>query len=447
MRSLHEAERIASVRASLVALRGSERPRLLWLSHALGGGVERHLDELEVVVAGHAWALRLQPGSWPGGVVLRFPCMAELDARVARLQLGFTWPEDGPLLLAWLQWLGVSRLHVHHLAGFPDALIQALMGLNVPVDMTLHDHSILGVNTNSQASPLARPMQGLARAAQRVIAPSRSLADAVREQLPALNICVRPHPDAEVDIPYPAPLQLPLGDQEVMRVLCLGTFTPEKGALVLSRVARLAARQKRPVAFSLLGEHLYPLPRSVECSGAYQDADLDRLIRQKRPHLLWLPAQVPETWSYTLSAGLRAALPILASDIGVFAERLKGRPATRLLSPSSSPDAWLKTLLDMRSQMVRGGSRESWPQESLRAFYRAGDYLQCQQPEVLRECSSPSGLLRALRLGAVQPGRRRRWLGALVSHLRRMPVIGRLLASASLRHRLKRALLAVCQPR
>lgn len=447
MRSLHEAERIASVRASLFALHDSERPRLLWLSHALGGGVERHLDELEGVVAGHAWALRLQPGSWPGGVVLRFPCMAELGARVARLQLGFTWPQDGPLLLAWLQWLGVSRLHVHHLAGFPEALIQALMGLNVPVDMTLHDYSILGVNTNSQASPLARPMQGLARVAQRVIAPSRSLADAVREQLPALNICVRPHPDAEVDIPYPAPLQLPLGDQEVMRVLCLGTFTPEKGALVLSRVARLAARQGRPVAFSLLGEHLYPLPRSVECSGAYQDTDLDRLIRQKRPHLLWLPAQVPETWSYTLSAGLRAGLPMLASDIGVFAERLKGRPATRLLGPSSSPDAWLKALLDMRDQLVRVGSKESWPQETFLAFYSTGEYLQCQQPEAPRECSQPPGLLRALRLGAVQPGRRRRWLRALVGHLRRMPLVGQLLASASLRHRLKRVLLVISQSR
>ena len=441
MRSLHEAERVASVRASLVALRGSERPRLLWISHALGGGVERHLDELEAAVAGRAWPLRLQPGGWSGGVVLGLPCMAELDGGVAGLRLGFTWPEDFPLLQAWLQWLGVSRLHVHHLAGFSSEQVQALMDLGLPVDLTLHDYSILGATTDGQGGQLASSMQGVAGLAQRIIAPSRSLADVVRQHLPHINITVQSHPDAEVDFPYPAPMQSQLGEHEVMRVLCLGTFTPEKGAAVLSRVARLASRHKQPVEFSLLGESLYPLPSSVAVSGAYQDVDLDRLIRDRAPHLLWLPAQVPETWCYTLSAGLRAGLPILASDIGALSERLSGRPATRLLSPRSSPEVWLKALLAMRRQMIRGGGVVEWQQQPRLGFYRAGDYLQCRRSETPKECSFPPGLDNAVRLGAVRYASWYRWRRVAVGYLRRLPLLGLILASASLRQRLKRIFL------
>lgn len=441
MKPLLDAELAARVRCSLAALRCSGQPRLLWLSHALGGGVERHLNELVAAVAGRAWPLLLQPGTWPGGVVLRLPGVKGLGNDDEGLQLGFTWPQEYPLLQAWLQWLGVSRMHVHHLVGFPDAMIQALMGLDLPVDLTLHDHSILGSGANYPAGQLARTMQSLACRAQRIIVPSRSLADAVHKVLPGLDIRVQPHPDAEVDVPYPSPLPLRLSEQEVLRVLCLGTFTPEKGAVVLSRVARLAAKQGRPVEFQLLGDNLYPLPRSVQRFGAYLDADLDQLLRQKKPHLLWLPAQVPETWSYTLSAGLRAGLPILASDIGAISERLQGRPATRLLSPGSATDVWLEALLDMRAGLVRGLGKEPWPQLSVGAFYTGGSYLQHEQSEPLPESVPPPGLEAALSLGASRPGRWRRLVAYLARHSRKLPLLGRFLASASLRIRLKRVLI------
>ena len=58
--------------------------------------------------------------------------------------------------------------------------------------------------------------------------------------------------------------------------------------------------------------------------------DLPRLIARVRPHVIWFPGQVPETYSYTLTAAIAAGLPIVASGIGSFPERLEGRPLTWL---------------------------------------------------------------------------------------------------------------------
>lgn len=40
--------------------------------------------------------------------------------------------------------------------------------------------------------------------------------------------------------------------------------------------------------------------------------------------LIWFPAQWPETYSYTLSACLLGGWPVVAPDLGAFAEKVKG---------------------------------------------------------------------------------------------------------------------------
>jgi hypothetical protein len=54
---------------------------------------------------------------------------------------------------------------------------------------------------------------------------------------------------------------------------------------------------------------------------------------------------VPETWSYTLSVALASGLPIVASTLGVFAERLAGRANARLLAFDASAAEWNEALL------------------------------------------------------------------------------------------------------
>ena len=147
---------------------------------------------------------------------------------------------------------------------------------------------------------------------------------------------------------YPQPSLRALADTEPLRVLCLGMLGAEKGAHVLARVAQQVLVSTNAFEFILLGSCHLPLPANVRRLGAYEDANVARLVAEIEPHLLWLPAQCPETWSYTLSVGLRAGLPVLASNVGVLPERLQGRPLSWLLAHNASAQEWLALLHDIR---------------------------------------------------------------------------------------------------
>ena len=79
--------------------------------------------------------------------------------------------------------------------------------------------------------------------------------------------------------------------------------------------------------------------------GEYGETTLPALIAAERPDVIWFPAQVPETFSYTLSAALVADAAIVASDLGAFPERLAGRPRTWLLPWNATPAEWKDALL------------------------------------------------------------------------------------------------------
>lgn len=440
----------APVVAKLTALRQSRSPKLLWVSHALGGGVARHLHELEDALAGRAQPLLLQPATAFAGIILSLPPL-QPSVTDQPVRMGFRWPQDAARFRQWLDWLGVSRVHVHHLAGYPADMPQVLQTLGLPMDLTLHDHTIVGQGvapnrrgrTILAGESLAFATQALAKAAERVIAPSNSLASAVSMRLPGVEILVRPHPEAERCLPYPDPqMRLP-APREKLRVLCLGSFTPEKGAIVLAKVARLAEQRRLSIEFLLLGRSYYPLPRSVRQLGPYRDAELAQLIVRHTPHILWLPAQVPETWSYTLSAGLQGALPLLLSDIGALPERVQGRPCTWLLNPHSSALAWLDALCAVHEQPARPPQQARWPQAGVTPFYHGGAYLTVGTAAGLDGRPLPAELAETLRLGEARQGSLQRLFAMLAVRMRRVPLAGQLLARAALRSKLKAALQAV----
>ena len=85
-----------------------------------------------------------------------------------------------------------------------------------------------------------------------------------------------------------------------------------------------------PLVFRLLGSTTEPIPQSPDVPltihGQYVDADLPLLIGAEKPDVILFPAQVPETYAYTLSVALASGLPIVASALGAFTERLAGHP-------------------------------------------------------------------------------------------------------------------------
>jgi glycosyltransferase involved in cell wall biosynthesis len=90
----------------------------------------------------------------------------------------------------------------------------------------------------------------------------------------------------------------------------------------------------------------------VHATGKYDDQMLPELIRQVAPDIIWFPAEWPETFSYTLSAAIASALPVVATRIGAFPERLAGRPFTWLAESGTPPTGWITAFATIRAALT-----------------------------------------------------------------------------------------------
>jgi glycosyltransferase involved in cell wall biosynthesis len=103
-----------------------------------------------------------------------------------------------------------------------------------------------------------------------------------------------------------------------------------------------------PLSFRVLGSTTEPVPQAPEYPlsilGQYDDALLPALLAAEKPDVIFFPAQVPETYSYTLSVALASGVPIVASSLGALPERIAGHArsaAVRWNAPASEWNAAL----------------------------------------------------------------------------------------------------------
>jgi len=345
--------------AALAAFANAGLPRLLMVTHAWGGGVEQHVNTLIATLSGRARVALLRPVDsdsvelvLPGGERLRLASKS--------------WT---PLVKA-LRGLDFQRLHLHHVQGFPRAILDLNHALSIPFDCTLHDYASIcpqnqlvdiegrycgepdtaGCNQCIKQRPHAWALDisdwraawnATLLRADRVIAPSQSVADRVHRYLPDIPIQVIAHAEGSL-VPFP----------RVVKVALLGALSNSKGLSVALAVANLAQRVHSRMAIRLIGHAAEPLPKNLSATGMYEADELPRLIATERPDVLWLPSQVPETFSYTMSVAIASGLPIVASDLGAFPERLNGVAQSVLLPFDALPSVWYDALL-------RAGSTEN----------------------------------------------------------------------------------------
>lgn len=370
---------------------GSPLPKLLVLTHAMGGGVARHLVEVSSALRDRAHVVQVIPD----GVVLRF-VIPGLTKDESEVHLAFQWPGQQELFWRFVDQLGIVQVHVHHVFNWPADFWPVFLRKMPGFDLTLHDHCIFSHVSGDDCTDAeelkwlvrvqrcfggkkrweSRCLYQLASAARRVFVPSRAMHGRICQYFPELGtyrLLYQPHPEAELlQGEYPAPYTRPLSADQPLRVLCLGMLSAEKGAQVLARVARQAHKAGMPFEFHLLGSCHVHLPGYIIKHGSYEDRQVPGLLETIDPHVLWLPAQHPETWSYTLSAGLVAGLPIVATNIGAFPERLQHRPLSWLCDVELSVSEWLGVLLAVRERhQARRGLMYSWRNKKTKPFYTA----------------------------------------------------------------------------
>jgi GT2 family glycosyltransferase/glycosyltransferase involved in cell wall biosynthesis len=347
-------------RVDLLRLADLPRQVVVFVSHPWGGGIRRYMNDLATLAGDRCEVLHLEPATGDT-VKLSWPRAAESFAAY------FSLPAELPVLAETLRAIGVARLHFHHVHLQPRAILDLPSAVGVPYDCTLHDYypicpqyHLVTEDGNYCGEPDAtgcaacltrRPGQWglditawrgafgqLLRGADRLIAPSQDVATRMRRYFPEISINVWPHPE-------PAP-QAPA---RVARVAVLGNLSPEKGLRVVAACAQDARDRGLPLVFRLLGSTTEPVPQAPETPltiyGQYVDADLPRLIAEEKPDVLLFAAQVPETYAYTLSVALESGLPIVATALGAFTERLAGRPRTLTVPWNAPPSVWNGALL------------------------------------------------------------------------------------------------------
>lgn len=123
---------------------------------------------------------------------------------------------------------------------------------------------------------------------------------------------------------HPAPTTAPPRAADApLRVLVPGRINGGKGETLLRALFAIASAE---VEFVLLGAgatgmQFFAQP-GVHLHLDYAHADLPALVAELAPDLALLPSTVEETWSYTLSEMWRLRIPVLATDLGAFAERI-----------------------------------------------------------------------------------------------------------------------------
>ncbi len=356
------------LQADLWRLSHSPRPRVLFLAHDRGGGTWRHMRDLAMLLGDQLEVLVLHPGS--GGQV----CLAWLRAG-AHLRIALRLPQERWLLVALLRQLGVGRVHIHHLVDLPAELAQLASWLNVPYDITVHDYYAIcpritltgskdrycgepdsaGCNrcirhwpqpTRLSIDAWRRVQHGILAGAQRIFVPSWDTMRRLRHYFPDLHCSYAPHPEPMGMMPD-SPAIAPPRPAAGLQVVIVGVLSRLKGASLVNQVSELAVCQGLPLTFHVLGPVSQGFSRlasrAIVQHGQYEEASLPGLLRDVGAHMAWFPTRWPETYSYTLSACLRAGLPVVAPDFGAFAERLAGRPG--LLVPADATAAhWLHAL-------------------------------------------------------------------------------------------------------
>lgn len=222
-----------------------------------------------------------------------------------------------------------------------------------------HDFNpFVGLSGEMRLAIRRRFLECLADGTVTVVAPSRSMwghfCRLFPEAATANSICI-PH---GLDTP-----QTPIGisaAHEVaeargarLRIMVLGQLSVSKGVRLLDA---LLDRMAGDAEFYLVGAQemgeLYDDRPGVTLVRDYALEDLQGIVAAIRPHLGLLLSVWPETYSYTLTEMMRMGIPLVATRLGAFAERIIDRETGFLTEPRPEAlEALLRALATDRTAL------------------------------------------------------------------------------------------------
>lgn len=308
-------------------------PLPVYLTHSLGGGTTRWLDQR---LATHEVALVLRVGG-----PLRWQVELHTQAGVTRAatdrfaQIQTLLQPAGPRHVAYVCAVGDPAPEE-----IPFRLLDLCAGGH-EFEVMFHDYFPLNRDYTFRSEPdadwtalwcvaldRADHLTVFSQASQRIVAGDHPDL--------AHKICLRPHGPLE---PVPRLSPAPPGQ----RVLAVpGNLNAQKGAAVVRDLARVFAHT-REARLVVLGEVApdCPLPRSVRVLGGYRLEDLPHLAARHGIGAWLIPSLWSETFSYVTQESLATGLPCIGFDLGGQGEALRRAPNGHVVSlrNTGAPDA------------------------------------------------------------------------------------------------------------
>jgi glycosyltransferase involved in cell wall biosynthesis len=345
------------------------------VTHGWGGGTQRHVDDLINAVSGLVNVINLRIVE--SGLELTIPKYPEHPV----LQIANN-RYDG--LIKALRAFALIRVHIHQILGREAILRSLIEELSIPFDMTIHDYYIVcpqqhlhtrsitkycgefGVEQCNRCIGEHNPFAArdivkwrnshawFVENADRVICPSIDVKNRIARYYPKANLITVPHEASSAKSWVVNAPQVTITQR--LRVTIIGHLTAHKGRDIVEACVREGANT--PIEFSLIGAAQPPFGQEISKAfletGRYHESNLVDILKNLAPHVIWFPAQVPETYSYTLTAAIESGLPIVASRIGALPERLDGRPLTWFMDDvAASPSQWLGVFVSIREHLLK----------------------------------------------------------------------------------------------
>lgn len=294
-----------------------------------------------------------------------------------------------------LRQLQVGVVHVHHLLNLPLDVLRIPPSLGVPTLFTVHDYftvcpqfNLVDFRETYCAGNLTGPRSRCAECMAKRMGMDLETLDrwrtAVGGVLPELDGIVAPSYAAleRVEACYPGAtegaLVIPHGlsmeedsaeesssssgrpSSGRLTVAFAGTLTIAKGAALLAEI--LADSRARSFRWKIFGqggfrqEWLDALPGDLEVEwlGSYAFGSLPELLKRHGVDILIFPAIWPETYSYVVAEAFHAGVPVLTTDLGAPAERVRDGGAGWTFDPGA-PGQALEIL-----QRLDGDRKEIW---------------------------------------------------------------------------------------
>ncbi len=352
-------ERIDVLRLKIMI--SKTRGAMLHVTHSLGGGTERHVQDLCSLLTSEQQIVLIARPLNEGSE--RFSIALHNDETLPNLPT-FSCFDSSDNLVAFLSYIGVDHIHIHHLLGFGQLAPQYFRNIadKIRTDFTVHDYysicpriNLIDASGEYCGGPAIGKCQscitesksyippylsaqswqesnvGMLSSMNKVFAPSWDCANRIARFSDRKDVIVRPHPiDANKiynDCSTKCTAKLITSTGSDRKILIIGALNENKGSKLIESVALAARNFELPLSFHILGysDNAKELSSigNVFMHGPYTSVELPFLISAVNADFLWNTSIWPETFCYTFLEGILEGLFPVCFEIGAQAERVR----------------------------------------------------------------------------------------------------------------------------